>query len=111
MEDLPQIRATTFGSGKGGVIEIDTEKINLEKGAVIAADTRAGGDAGSISINTEEMYLFGEHSRISSSVSGRTGYTTSYATGTGGSIDVKAKTIELKGKAGIFCGDQAEWRG
>ena len=26
LEDLPQIRATTFGSGKGGVIEIDTEK-------------------------------------------------------------------------------------
>ena len=47
------------------------------------------------------MYLF-ESMRISSSVSGQQGYNTSYATGTGGSIDVKAKTIEIKGKAGIF---------
>ena len=101
-KDLPQIRATTVSSGKGGVIEIDAGKINLEKGAVVAADTQAGGDAGSITINTEEMHLFGEHSRISSSVSGQQGYNTSYATGTGGSIDVKAKTIEIKGKAGIF---------
>ena len=101
-KDLPQIRATAVSSGKGGVIEIDAGKINLEKGAVIAADTQAGGDAGSITINTEEMYLFGEHSRISSSVSGQQGYNTSYATGTGGSIDVKAKTIELKGRGGIF---------
>ena len=101
-KDLPQIRATTVSSGKGGVIEIDAGKINLEKGAVVAADTQAGGDAGSITINMEEMYLFGEHSRISSSVSGQQGYNTSYATGTGGSIDVKAKTIEIKGKAGIF---------
>ena len=101
-KDLPQIKATAVGSGKGGVIEIDSGKINLERGAIIAADTQAGGDAGSISINTEEMYLFGEHSRISSSVSGQAGYSKSYATGTGGSIDVKAKTIELKGKAGIF---------
>ena len=101
-KDLPQIRATTVSSGKGGVIEIDAGKINLEKGAVIAADTQAGGDAGSITINTEEMYLFGEHSRISSSVSGQQGYNTSYATGTGGSINVKAKTIELKGRGGIF---------
>ena len=101
-KDLPQIRATAVSSGKGGVIEIDAGKISLEKGGVIAADTQAGGDAGSITINTEEMYLFGEHSRISSSVSGQQGYNTSYATGTGGSIDVKAKTIELKGEAGIF---------
>ena len=97
-KDLPQIRATAASSGKGGVIEIDAGKISLEKGGVIAADTQAGGDAGSITINTEEMYLFGEHSRISSSVSGQQGYNTSYATGTGGSIDVKAKTIE----PGIF---------
>ena len=76
---MPQIRATTYGSGKGGVIEIDAGKINLEKGGVVAADTQAGGDAGSISINTGEMYLFGEHSRISSSVSGQQGYNTSYA--------------------------------
>jgi len=103
LEDLPKIKATAVSSGKGGVIEIDAGKINLEKGGVIAADTQAGGDAGSITINTEEMYLFGEHSRISSSVSGlHGGLNTSYATGTGGSIDVKAKTIELKRKAGIF---------
>jgi filamentous hemagglutinin family protein len=78
----------TGAEGKGGDIEIKARSLDLNNEGYISSDTYGQGDAGSISITTDERVFLGGSSQVSSTVS-------STGVGKGGDINIKARSLEL----------------
>ncbi|MEM9218090.1 MAG: filamentous hemagglutinin N-terminal domain-containing protein [Cyanobacteria bacterium P01_F01_bin.150] len=82
-----EVDSNAADSAQGGDITIDTERLEMVEGAFITAFTRAGGDAGNIIINAQDVNLDGA---IESEVGA-----TSIAAGVVGNVDGRGGTITL----------------
>lgn len=104
MTDGGQIAATTFGSGRGGLINVNADEIELSgispnapSGLFTAVAPPAEGNGGTLVIDTESLKVI-DGGQIAVSTAG---------IGNGGSLEITADEIELSGRSefgasGIF---------
>ncbi|MCG6536141.1 MAG: S-layer family protein, partial [Syntrophales bacterium LBB04] len=76
-----RITSDSFGSGKGGEIQINAGNVLLEQQAIISAKSSAGGNAGSVTLNVGNLQS--DHSTV----------TTEAALTDGGNITVNASNL------------------
>lgn len=73
----------TTGSGNAGNLNLKTQNLSISDGAQISASTSAQGVGGSVTVNTQDLFV--NNARISATTSGE---------GAGGSITVTTNTLE-----------------
>jgi filamentous hemagglutinin family protein len=89
-----EITAETQGEGAGGSIQVLTEDLSLESGALFTTSTSDAGDAGQIEVSADKIKLTGANTGIFSQAEVD-------SSGNGGSIDLTAKEINLSDRATI----------
>lgn len=92
------ISTSILGNGNAGNIEISSEQLNLRDGAFILSDTFGNGDAGNITISASDRLTLSNGPQIN---------VTARSAGNGGSLTVRAQTVELiggreRGRSGLF---------
>lgn len=114
MLDEANIESTTEGDGAGGAIDIEVDDLTMENGAVLGSATHGSGDAGSVSVRADAIYLAGRddednrtsilsetgvsaddedgESKVAPSSPGRAG---DPRPGRGGAIHLQAQRIEV----------------
>ncbi|WP_416673938.1 two-partner secretion domain-containing protein [Egbenema bharatensis] len=92
--------ATTFGTGDGGSLEFSGGQLLIRDGAVISAATLGAGDAGSVSVTADTIELVGldESRQGASSIASETNLG---STGSGGSVVVSARQLNIRNGAAI----------
>ncbi|MEO0935154.1 MAG: hypothetical protein AAFY21_15835, partial [Cyanobacteria bacterium J06641_2] len=81
------------GGGLAGELILNTGKLILEKGAVIASDTSSSGDAGDLNITTNQLSI-SDGSRIGAATAGK---------GNGANINIKESSlVELAGSTSVI---------
>jgi len=83
------INSVTFGIENAGNIDILARKLSIMRGATITASTLSDGDAGSVTVNVEGVYLK-SGGQISSSSGLVLGNTVMVGNGNGGSVRINA---------------------
>lgn len=87
-----RILADTQGTGSGGNIGIQTQKLQLQEDAVVSSINRGAGSGGTINITDAEQIDIFSRSRISADTQG---------SGTGGDIDIRTQQLQLQESAFI----------
>ncbi len=91
------IGSTAGGSGNGGNIDIETNILNLEKGAFISSSTTNNGNAGNLTIKANDISLSGiRFDGSGSSIAAQT-----LGSGNGGTIDLETNSLRLDNGAFI----------
>ncbi len=84
--------ADNDGTGRGGTLSINTQRLTLQNGGDIAADVGGTGEGGMIEINASEfVQLIGTGFNIPSLIT-----TTALAQGNGGQININTKQLRLQ---------------
>ncbi|MBF0227882.1 MAG: S-layer family protein, partial [Desulfobacterales bacterium] len=100
------INANTFGSGDGGYINLNVDRLSLTNGGWIDASTGDEGNAGKIDINAKESILISgkstNSSMISILVSGK---------GNGGEINLNTKNLTINDQGIILATTNGEGNG
>ena len=91
--------ATVFGSGDGGIITVNSDRLQVTNGAQVAVTTFATGNAGTLNVKARSIDLTGES--LDGNPSGFFSSVTASATGNGGSVNVDAGQLRLAGGAQI----------
>lgn len=101
-------------TAKGGAIEIDTQRLNLQSGAVLQTNAEGAGDAGNLTIRaTEAIQLSGTAGSglppttifaASGGLPGEGGGGTSTATGRGGTLQITTPELTATDRAVIAVG-------
>lgn len=86
--------------GNGGAIALDAPKVNLSGGAIVAAHTSGQGNAGSIEINANQVFLDGVGSNRESSGLGSAAFET--ARGNAGQIVINTDSLDVTNGASLF---------
>ncbi|MBE9010533.1 S-layer family protein, partial [Pseudanabaenaceae cyanobacterium LEGE 13415] len=107
---------TTRSNGQGGVIQINTNQLNLLNGGKLSVSTTAAGAAGTIQVNTNQLQIaghdpfylsrlqtffdgeidfYGKYRRGSQSVSGIFGSTLPESSGEGGTIAIATRDLRI----------------
>ena len=81
------ISATTFADGEGGSIAIEAKTLDLSSGGQIWAATAAGGKGGTVRVMAREAVSIAD---VGSYINAET-----FGNGEGGSISIKAKTLDI----------------
>ena len=90
--------------GTGGKIEIGVKEVQVVDGSNISASSRGSGDAGSVKLDSESIWVDGEGSITSSSGSKDRGTRFGYdliTTGDAGSIEINSKSLVV-GNSGLI---------
>lgn len=91
-----RLNANATSSGQGGSITIETNELNLQDGAQIAASSLGTGNGGSVSIQTENLTVSGMgQTGIGSSIAANAAGTIDNA-GSGGNINITADNITVQ---------------
>lgn len=88
-----QLTNDTYGSGKGGDIQLNGRLVRLENGATLKARTLGSGAAGAISVNADDQIQLAGATISTTSAPG--------ATGSGGTIALKADGVTIAGKSTV----------
>jgi filamentous hemagglutinin family protein len=87
-----QITANTQGKGGGGSIQVMTDNLNLQSGAIFSSSTSDAGDAGKIEITATNIDVRGQNTGIFSQAGVA-------ASGDGGLINLTADKIQLRDRS------------
>ncbi len=91
LSEEAQIASGSFAAGKGGTVTIRAQVVSMDGGAAVLANaqgnTEIAGDAGTILIEADRLSISGG-AQISSS---------SFGSGKGGSVIVRAQDIDMRG--------------
>lgn len=90
-----KISTTSEGEGSGGVIYLETPRLNLEKGTFILADTKGSGSGGNITIQSSEINLEQVDAQGYGSVISATTQSEDEDAGDGGTIDLVTERLKL----------------
>ncbi|KST63449.1 two-partner secretion domain-containing protein [Mastigocoleus testarum] len=90
-----QVASAIFGSGKGGNLSVNAERVELIAGSRVAGSSGlfapivpgATGDGGNINVDTDSLLIAG----------GAQAFTLSFSNGKAGDFNIKAQDIELNG--------------
>ena len=90
-----QVASAVFGSGKGGKLSVNAQRVELNSGSRVAGASGlfapivpgATGDGGNINVETDSLLVTG----------GAQAFTLSVSSGKAGDFDIKAQEIELNG--------------
>jgi large exoprotein involved in heme utilization and adhesion len=94
-------------SGKGGVIRIVTNNLEVKDGGQISASTLGQGDGGSLIVTAKNILLDGG----SHTEKGVGMYADTYGSGNAGDIDITTTTLKMRGLAQISTSTRAEGQG
>ena len=115
LQDGGQIRAASFGNGAGGEIIVNTEDLLLQDGGQIRADSTevGGGTAGTIDVNaTGSIEISGTAIELTSEEQEpESGFFATTESGTGGIINLTAKSILLRDNGAISARAENEGTG
>lgn len=92
--------ATVFGSGDGGTIAVNSDRLQVTNGAQIAVTTFTTGNAGSLQVKAQAIELTG--TSLDGNPSGIFSSVAASATGNGGSVNVDAGQLRLANGAQIL---------
>ena len=88
LQGLAGIASVAFGNGNGGNLVVESDRLTLEDGAILAVSSVIGtGDAGTLSINTNQLTISGGSTIAANTESG----------GRGGILDIHARSIRIDG--------------
>ncbi len=94
VEDLSQLFPGAVGSGDGGKVLIESERLSLENGATVSANTFGGGEGGSIEINAADIQL--NNNSFITALSDNDNAQARIPNGDGGNLTVNTQRLNLK---------------
>ena len=89
--------------GKGGDININADTIELVDGGIISSGTLSANDGGNITINTNQLHMFADHS-TDTTYNGGIILSRASSSGNSGSININANSTVLEGGSQINVG-------
>ncbi|BAZ16725.1 hypothetical protein NIES4071_86030 [Calothrix sp. NIES-4071] len=100
--DNSTVVTDTFGSGKGGNIDVNAQSLFLENGAQLASQSQASGDAGKVTISLQDTLSL--ITLISSGAKPSSIFTLAQdqSTGNGGDIDITTGSLVMKNGSEIL---------
>ncbi|MGK7919634.1 MAG: filamentous hemagglutinin N-terminal domain-containing protein [Trichodesmium sp.] len=107
VEDLSNLVPGALGSGDGGQVLIETERLSLENGATVSASTFGEGQGGSIKINATDVEI--SNSFISADSNNNS--LTSITIGNGGNLTVNTQRLNLHDGGRLLAATSTEGQG
>ncbi len=96
VEDLSDLVPGAVGSGDGGQVLIETERLNLENGATVSASTFGEGKGGNIEINATDVEVTNSFITAESNGSNDNNGAPRITTGDGGNLTINTQNLSLK---------------
>jgi large exoprotein involved in heme utilization and adhesion len=94
------LATNSLNVGAAGNLEITTDRLSIQGGAVVSAGTFATGNGGILNVTANEILLTGRSpdGRYNSQISAFTG---DFSTGTGGNVQVNARALQIEKGAAV----------
>ncbi|WP_371357546.1 filamentous hemagglutinin N-terminal domain-containing protein, partial [Hydrocoleum sp. CS-953] len=110
VEDLSDLVPGALGSGDGGQVLIETERLSLENGAEVSASTFGEGQGGSIEINAADVEISNSFITAESNDSNNNSLT-NITIGNGGNLTVNTQRLNLKDGGRLLAATSTEGQG
>ncbi|MGD1806654.1 filamentous hemagglutinin N-terminal domain-containing protein [Dapis sp. BLCC M126] len=108
VEDLSDLVPGALGSGDGGKVFIESERLSLENGATVSASTFGEGQGGSIEINAADVEV---NNSFISADSNNNNSVDRITTGNGGNLTVNTQNLSLKNGGRLLAATSTEGQG
>jgi filamentous hemagglutinin family protein len=101
-------RVEETGKGKGGNIQIESDRLEVRNGAQLAASTRGQGDAGNVVIKVRDQVLFQDFSSDGQVASGAFSSVATTGKGQGGNVQIESGSLEMQGGAQLVANTRGQ---
>ncbi|MGD1806655.1 filamentous hemagglutinin N-terminal domain-containing protein [Dapis sp. BLCC M126] len=96
VEDLSDLVPGALGSGDGGKVLIETDRLSMENGAEVSASTFGEGQGGSIEINAVDVEVNNSFITVETNGTNDNNTIARITTGNGGNLTVNTQRLNLK---------------
>ncbi len=109
VEDLSDLVPGALGSGDGGQVFIETERLTMENGSTVSASTFGEGQGGSIEINATDVEVTNSFISADSNINNNS--VASITIGNGGNLTVNTQRLNLKDGGRLLAATSTEGQG